>query len=241
MENGNKWDMLKNDDIVTVFHDNTKQFGESQNCLMFDGIVKTSLFHLLFLMNEVPLYPKWMPFVSDSNYVTPRDSRMVADVWWQIESPFPFLLQSRDACVTVKMYDCLDEEKAAVYVLMQDMEVAGVPKGCKPCTERMFVKQIGFRLQPIGAQSVRVTGLGEVDVHLRYMPSFLINWIASHVCAKGLRLWSEKAAELQQSMDPKFEQYLENNKQFYVWLRKRILSATLHLQNCNGRNRVSCQ
>lgn len=50
--------------------------------LLVEGLVKAPLFNMLLLMNEVPFYSKWLSFIEDSLFVTPRTSAVKANVWW---------------------------------------------------------------------------------------------------------------------------------------------------------------
>lgn len=232
---GGRWNFYSINDNVSLFYDSTAaSSSDGRDAMLMDGIVKAPAYFLILLMNEVPLFSKWLSLIRDSNLLQTRTTLYEAKAWWGAKSPFPTLIYHRDAFVDVQIYDCLDEEKEpCVYIVMKDVPDSDIPFTIDQKSRRMKVEQIVFRIAILHSGAVRITGLGQVNVRLKYMPHFMVNWIASRVCISGMHSWITKAHELNEhGCSMHFESATEKSHEFYKHIRDRLQSA---------EDRISCR
>jgi hypothetical protein len=79
-------------------------------------MLQAPLEYLLVLMNEVHLFKEWLPFVGDSQTLL-HSKRCLKHAWVKLESPFPWLVNNRDACLECKAIDGLDEDGSVLVLI----------------------------------------------------------------------------------------------------------------------------
>eukprot|EP00286_Rhodomonas_abbreviata_P028443 CAMPEP_0181298692 /NCGR_PEP_ID=MMETSP1101-20121128/5922_1 /TAXON_ID=46948 /ORGANISM="Rhodomonas abbreviata, Strain Caron Lab Isolate" /LENGTH=344 /DNA_ID=CAMNT_0023403739 /DNA_START=1 /DNA_END=1035 /DNA_ORIENTATION=+ len=197
------------------------------HALRVDAIADASLEYMLVLINEVTLFKEWLPFIGGSELLA-RPSRCERVAWWKMWSPAAALVQHRDCCLHGTAIDGLDED-GCVLVLIRGHEegVHGVEHPeLKPRTTRMEIKYAAVKLIPLPDGRTRVRAVGSVDPKLQVLPAWLINWIATKVCAVGMHMWESNAKRVEEGKkDCAHRQRMREDAEFYTWMTNRVQSA----------------
>lgn len=229
---------LRVQDAVSVFDSdvgNGKELG-----LLFDSLLEAPFYFLCVVLKEIGLYKNWNPLLTDMCYMSggggfSKDKWQNVHLWWHLQSPIPMFVDNRDACVTVTVYDCLDEKDSCIFLVISPNNDKTVPAGCHPETVRMRVASIVIRLHNVRENRVRVSGFLHVNMNLRFTPLFVQKQAASSAICDVVQAWVEQARLASTAYKNgnrtrnKHVHATENDEEFYEFLSRRL--QELHVRD----------
>ena len=113
------------------------------------------------------LYNTWLPFIGDSRTLS-APSRCWRFAWVKLKSPAPVLINHRDACLSCKAYDGLDEDGRILILITshtnrpEDGKELDCPDG-GPRTVRVNVKRAAVSLVPLVNGGTRIAAMAHID------------------------------------------------------------------------------
>ena len=195
------------------------------HALRVAATIDAPLEYLLVMVNEITLFPSWLPFISDSELLS-KPSKCERVCWWKIKSPLPAIFSHRDSCVYGRAIDGLDEDGCVLLLIrsLEEMEGVTFPE-VKPKTVRIDIKYAAVKLIPINNNKTKVVAAGSVDPKIHKLPSWLINWVATKVCYMGVILWGRNARRVAEGKkDCLHRQRMREDAEFYAWMSARVHS-----------------
>jgi hypothetical protein len=188
-----------NDGTSVVFDVATHMETPTGFHLILDGIADASFFFMCVTMKEVGEYSSWCKIFQDSYYTLNPDfsdpSWRKCGMWWLISSPFPLLLDNRDACVNAEIFDCMDNKEPSVLIVITESRSPAVPAGCRAETIRMKVHEVVISLKPTHRKTVQVSVSMKVDFRMKYMPTFLQKRAVASMVQDAMLEWIQTANE----------------------------------------------
>jgi len=125
-------------------------------------------------MNEIDLYPTWIPIVTRAYNLT-QVSRFRKFVYVRADKvPFPF--ESRDVCIFGYGVDSLDED--TITIIARDCEQQHDHNHVleSPGCTRIDLTMGGALLKPLSPTETFVTIVANVDPKVAIIPYALLNW-----------------------------------------------------------------
>jgi hypothetical protein len=173
------------------------------------------------------LYSTWLPFIGDSRTLS-APSRCWRFAWVKLRSPAPVLINHRDACLSCKAYDGLDEDGRILIIIHshtnrpEDGQQLDCPDG-GPRTVRVNVKRAAVSLVPLVNGGTRIAAMAHIDPLLDHFPAWLVNWVATKVCYVGVWQWNRHARRIAAGDDKgQHRQAMRANPSLYDWIADRV-------------------
>lgn len=200
-------------------------------CRIEGPIEKSLLVPLLSVLNEVDLYPTFIPSWSVPKIgirrcrqleQTTRTSQIL-----QVACNVPWPFAAREIVMQVTGIDDIDES-GFIAVLLESLEVGGIVPPPEQNIQRIdFEGSFLFRNTPLEAndtskESVMVSFKMFVDAKMNNVPSSLINFVTRTVIGQ---IWSTLLNVAEQVRDgalPEHRLAIESKQDFYLWMGNRI-------------------
>jgi hypothetical protein len=215
--------------------------GSPVHSLRVSADIDAPLEYLLVLLNEVSLYNTWLPFIGDSQTLS-RPARCSQYAWVKVKSPAAVLLHHRDALIHCKAIDGLEEDGRVLVLVRscvpgqdaQEGTGAGRADAGMPCPDggtrcvRVDVKVAAICLEPLLNGGTRLTAMGNIDPKMDALPAWLINWVATKVCAVGVWQLARTALRIAAGTDEAcpHRRAMCDKQDFYKWVHSRVLAST---------------
>lgn len=226
MDSSGAWDFYQFSEQVTVYTANGVGLGDHSDSMLFDAILDVPMYWLIIMFREITLYPKRFNVVREAGYLElGKDDSVSQSIWLGTRSPYPAIVNHRDAFLRMDCYDCLSDTQSnpAYYIFLKDIPLKNVPFVLQDESKRMDVHECLIRFRPLPTGAVRLTVLGTVDVQLRYFPHFLVNFLGMNVIMDAIKNFVDGAKDAtRKNPDMYLQSRLEICSRFYARLKERI-------------------
>ncbi len=126
--------------------------------MIVDSILEANLPYVLVALREVHLYKHWLSgIVLDACYLAPRPGKIGGACWVQFASPVPFVIENRDVCVKVEVFDYLSSITPHVTIVLTDHQKPAFSLGPAVSSVQMHVQQIVIRVLKLRQNATRLT------------------------------------------------------------------------------------
>lgn len=184
------------------------------------GLIRAPLTNVAALIYEADLYEQLFWYVTSAN-VLPHESGSLMRRASHLQVYAPWPLHKRDAAIYAYACDGLDEDECVVVVSrsIKPKDEIEVPDS-ETRVVRVEMHVSGFELIPYSEGVTRATFLYNVDPHLQYIPTGLINWAARTLCRWSLRVLECRARDLGK-VSEEYVKRMETGK-FHEHIRMRL-------------------
>lgn len=195
-------------------------------CRMETPIEPSMLVPLLATLNEVELFPEWIPSwriprmgVSSSKLLQQigRANKIV-----QVTADMPFPYCKREAVLQATAIDEIDHGKY-VAVRIHTLDVGGVVPPPEPGVERIdFQGTFLFRASQAHPGKILVSFKMFVDSHIKGVPLSLINFVTKTVIGHMWDMLLQVAQGVRDGVRPKHQKEIAAKSELYAWVEDRI-------------------
>ncbi|CDF40859.1 unnamed protein product [Chondrus crispus] len=219
LEDRQGWTLSYNGSETRVWY--RREPGMQSHSILTEGIIRAPLLNVAALMYEADLYERLFWYViSAVQLPLPEPGRLKRAAHITAYAPWP--LFNRDIALNAYAIDGLDEEEPCFMVVSRSLqEHDGV---VEPESEsrvvRVHMHNSGFELLPVSPGVVTARFLYNIDPHLAFLPTALINWAARTLCRWSLRTLESRARDLSK-MPKEYEERLAT-AEVYDYLGKRL-------------------
>lgn len=203
----------------------------STHSIQIVGTIQAPLVNIAALLYEADLYHQLFWYVLTSTTL-PLDHESLMRRAVHVTSFAPWPLHQRDIAIYAYAVDALDGPDGpddSVLVLSRSLRphdrVANIPEPASRVV-RADIHNSGFELQPVSPGVTRAKFLYNIDPHLNFVPSTLVNWATRTICRWSLRALEARAHDLAQ-VSPDYLQRLDDSP-VYERIRNKLVEYWAH-------------
>eukprot|EP00164_Ancoracysta_twista_P011785 GFYU01018310.1.p1 GENE.GFYU01018310.1~~GFYU01018310.1.p1 ORF type:complete len:385 (-),score=119.91 GFYU01018310.1:109-1233(-) len=192
--------------------------GSPLHSLKVERVIEAPLINILALFNEADLYSEIIPLLRISRHVLQagRTQKVV-----HIQTKLMWPIADRELLLYGQGINALDETDSIVIILLPAEECPLEFE--KPKEKKNVIRaelSIGcILLQPISENKTRFRVFMNQDPKIPLVPAWLLNWIIRTVVVVVVPMLESRAKKVEGTSHGKA---IENNPQFYGWLREVI-------------------
>lgn len=208
---------------------------------MTSGTLPANSFNVLALVNEIELFPTWIPTIRLSKYdYHISDFRKL--IYFKVCPPKPvgYFVSEREMCLYAYGVDMMEDNR--LYAIVRtptndDLEdfktlIDGyAPRKIEPSPVRMHCYMAGIEIIPIGEDKTKVTLVTCVDVKMM-LPYWVINIATKQFAHMILGFLGDKAANL----PDEYKKRINSNGSVYQNIKDRLRDDNDNNSNSNGNS-----
>jgi len=213
------WTLIKDQGGVMTWYRNEKS--SPVYSLKSKGIMNTTAFDIVTVINEIELFPTWIPSVIEAKEIH-QISRFRKYLYMKTDLPWP--MQDRDFVIYAYGVDILDKGKVIIILRSTtDKEEKETPALSQlpnpPKTVRGHCHIGGFLLELVSENSTRITMMSNGDPKLPYLPYWFLNYVTKHLAPYFFESFHKQTTKVKTK---EYQEKIQNNQHLYRELQERL-------------------